>query len=105
MQDLALKEQQERLQNAAGIAETLKRQHKVVAQEGLARVRMSGSAALLSAASYPIPLFCLLLGHQWPHRQSSSILPPLLAQDLFLSLALHSTSACTTRCLACVSLG
>lgn len=38
-QDLALKEQQERLQNAAGIAETLKRQHKVVAQEGLARIK------------------------------------------------------------------
>ena len=51
MQELALKEQQERLQNAAGIAETLKRQHKVVAQEGLARVRIPGSAALLPPAN------------------------------------------------------
>ena len=60
MQDLALKEQQERLQNAAGIAETLKRQHKVVAQEGLARVRIPGSAALLPAVSTDL---ALLAGH------------------------------------------
>lgn len=91
MQDLALKEQQERLQNAAGIAETLKRQHKVVAQEGLARVRVPGSAALLPAASTCSPA-------GWS-PMAIPMLPPLMAQDLLLSLALQCTSACNTTCL------